>query len=73
MERKMPSISLRPIDVGFDLRLHKDMVAAVPADTTEVRYAYRDDHDRIVTGDLDAIVRKLRAAGYRVQVTASGG
>ena len=45
------------------------MVATIPADTTEVQYAWRDDHHRVATGDLATIVRKLRAAGYRVRVS----
>ena len=68
----MTTISLRPIDVGFDLRAQKTMVAAIPADTTEVQYAWRDDHHRVATGDLATIVRKLRAAGYRVRVSDAG-
>jgi hypothetical protein len=68
----MSMYSYDPIDVGFDLRLHRDMTVAVPADVTEIQYRLRcgatDDPQVRQVRDAAHAVRLLRRAGYRAEV-----
>lgn len=62
MSRAQVDLSVLPIDVGFDLRLHGILVS-VPADTTSAAY---DDAgiERTVRGTPEQIVAALQSAGY---------
>lgn len=60
-------LSLAPIDIGFDPRLH-GMECALP--TTARRVGYEcGGRAAIVTGTTDEIAAELRAAGYVVRIT----
>jgi hypothetical protein len=65
----MPNIiSLRSIDVGFDLRLHK-YTTEIPRDVTAVECEARHGYDGVtVTGTPEQIVRQLRFLGYRARL-----
>jgi hypothetical protein len=61
-------MSLRSLDVGFDLRLHPEIVAPIPEGTTCVRYDSPGPvyAPREISGQPHRIVETLRANGYRV-------
>lgn len=68
------TVTLRSIDVGFDLRLHK-MTAQIPAGTTHVLCDERQRGACVlarrepVTGTPEEITQQLRGFGYRVRWT----
>lgn len=62
MSREVVDLSVLPIDVGFDLRLHK-IAVTVPADTRSAAYDDRGT-ERIVRGSPAEIAAALTAAGY---------
>jgi hypothetical protein len=59
--------SYTSLDVGFDLRLHRDMVIRLPAGARlSVRYQDREDNEQTFTGTRVAVRERLRRMGYRV-------
>ncbi len=60
-------LSVTPIDIGFDLRLH-DITVSVSAATRSVAYDLRGE-TKIVRGDVATIVKALTDAGYTCVVT----
>lgn len=62
--------SYHPLDVGFDLRRHSDMLINLPEDAHAVAYECGGER-RVVSGPRERIVRALTAAGYAVQDTTS--
>lgn len=61
-------VSLAPIDVGFDPRVH-EMLCTIPASAQRVRYERPGEmHIRIAEGTTDEIVAELTAAGYSIHV-----
>jgi hypothetical protein len=60
------SLSIRAIDVGFDLRV-LGMIVEIPRTVTAVTYDDRQGEARVVRGDAGTIARALRRAGYRVR------
>jgi len=64
----METLSLTPLDIGFDPRLHPDLVVNVPADTRSVTYDL-SGQTCTVSGSLAEIKRALRAAGYRIRIS----
>lgn len=67
MSRERVDLSVLPIDVGFDLRLH-DMVVAVPASATSAAYDSNGE-ERVVRGTVDQVVAALQAAGYQARAS----
>lgn len=65
MSREPVDLSVLPIDVGFDVRLHS-IIVEVPADTTSAAYDLRGK-ERIIRGTVAEIVSALTAAGYEVR------
>lgn len=65
-ESQPTSISLLPIDVGFDLKVHPDMDTALPPGPLSVRYLDEHGEERTVIGDAATVSRELTRAGYRV-------
>lgn len=61
-------LSLLPIDVGFDLRLH-DMLVELPREARTVAYVDGDGDERIAQGDTKTLAAILRSAGYNVLVS----
>jgi hypothetical protein len=61
------AISLRPIDVGFDLRLQKMLVEITP-EMVEYGVVYADHQGRdcFVRGSRDQVARALESAGFMV-------
>lgn len=66
MSSQRVDLTVLPIDVGFDLRL-LDYVVEVAPDTKSAAYDV-DGKERIVRGDLAAILAALHDAGYKTQV-----
>jgi|GEM_PF-5599602 len=64
----MVDLSVLPIDVGFDLRLHK-IAVTVAADMRSAAY---DDSgvERIVRGTAEEIITTLTSAGYECVLVA---
>jgi hypothetical protein len=62
------AISLRPIDVGFDLRLQK-MAVAITQEMVECGVVYEDPQGRVcfVRGSRDEVALALEAAGFVVE------
>lgn len=58
------TMSVHPIDVGFDPRVTETSVEVFSGQT--VRYLTSDGEDKIATGTHDQIVRELAAAGYEI-------
>jgi len=76
--RDQYDISLAPIDIGFDPRVH-DMQVEIGPDVSRVRYEVQaedveDRETRVATGTIEQIVRELAGAGYDLVVdhTADG-
>ena len=61
-----PPVSLLPLDVGFDLRVHDDMPVNLPEGVQRVAYLDNDDKEAIASGSREEIARQLRQAGYKV-------
>lgn len=61
---------LAPIDVGFDLRAERVPVAIEREDHVRASYAAADGERRVVSGPLELVVQRLRAAGYIIEVTS---
>jgi hypothetical protein len=61
-------VSLKPIDVGFDLRLQKMLVEITP-EMVEYGVVYEDHQgrDRVVRGSRDEIAHALTSAGFVVR------
>lgn len=65
---------LHPLDVGFDLRAHKMAVAIAHADDPlRVSYPARDGGRRVMEGPRAAVLRRLRARGFRFIVRKEQG
>ena len=60
-------LSVTPLDVGFDVRLHS-IAVSVPASTRSAAYDHGGE-TRTVCGTLDEIIAALTAAGYDCLVT----
>ncbi len=60
-------VSLAPIDVGFDVRLHGS-VCELRDDARIIGYE-RDGQAWMVEGTTEEIAEELRAAGYQIQIT----
>ena len=60
---------LHPLDVGFDLR-DEGMVVAVAAgdDPLRVSYPGAQGERRVIEGPAQAVLRRLRARGFRFEV-----
>jgi len=54
------------IDVGFDLRMHTDVVIKLPSDASSVRYEDAANTERMFSGTRQKIIAALVAAGYKV-------
>ncbi len=61
-----PPVSLLPLDVGFDLRVHDDMPVNLPEGVQRVAYLDEDGKEAIASGSRDEIARQLMQAGYKV-------
>jgi hypothetical protein len=64
-------VSLLPIDLGFDPRVHRDMVVSIDVEEARrdgVRYLDAEGIERTLAPGTDAgeMGRRLRAAGYRI-------
>lgn len=60
---------LHTIDVGFNLRAEKIKVQINPTDDPiRVSYQGRDGERRVMEGPLSAVLRRLRARGYRFRL-----
>lgn len=69
----VPEYSYTPLDVGFDLRAHPDMVIDLPVgDRLRVRYVAGED-ERTIEGARAEVASALTAAGYRVVVEPTAG
>ena len=68
VDRPERSLSLRAVDVGFDLRLHPDKITHIPSGARTVHYDGPGGQSASVSGTPAAICRVLQAAGYHVKV-----
>ena len=68
MSLEIVDLSVLPIDVGFDLRLHK-IAVTVPADTRSAAYD-ANGTERTVRGSTAEIVAALTSAGYECTIVA---
>jgi hypothetical protein len=67
-------ISLKPIDIGFDVRVERKMPVNLPEDVTEVEIEVRPcGPTAVISGSRKEIVRKLRAKGFRIAKSGSAG
>jgi hypothetical protein len=57
-------LSLMPMDVGFDLKLH-DTSVVIPPGTKSVKYFW-EHAEVILRGSREQIVEALKFAGYKV-------
>jgi hypothetical protein len=58
-------MSLTPLDVGFDLRVH-DMAIDLPADAEAVRFVDGAGSMVFRRGSRETLAAVLRSAGYKV-------
>jgi len=56
-------ITLLPLDVGFDVRVH-GMPVHIPAGVDEVDYLDGEGKERTARGDSRSIVKELESFGY---------
>ena len=63
----MHHYSFLPIDIGFDLRLHRQALV-LPGDAGSVTYLTPEKKQTTATGTRFELAAALRRAGYRVQL-----
>jgi len=65
----MTHYSYHPLDLGFDPRVHADMVVDLPADATSAMLADRS----VVSGDWATLAAALVSDGLRVRCATAHG
>jgi len=64
-------VTLLPLDVGFDLRVH-GMEVHLPANVEEVDYLDREGTEQTASGSISRICQELRDHGYNVLNVGDG-
>lgn len=60
-------VSYLPVDVGFDLRLHKEISIDLPRDAHLTVACMRGAEQYIISGPREKVADAMRRAGYQVR------
>lgn len=60
--------SIRPLDVGFDLRVQGVTIVTRAADSVRVLYIDRNGTPAVAVGAPAAVAATLREAGYKIEL-----